>query len=439
MTQITSKVISLDHDGRGTLPCGAKTAHVRFAVPGDEIEATLVKRVKGELQGRLDRIVTPAPERVACECPYGGSCGGCPLQMLAYESQLKWKRTFVEQAFRAAGFDFAIPEAQASDALFRHRNRMDYVISPGEDGGIALGLKEPGRWWKTLDLKTCLMLSDDAVKCLAATRDWLKRNSVVPWDVRSHVGFARYLVIREGKNTGERLAILVTHGPELPDEAGLVEALSPFATTILHAVNPTITDLSIGETYRLLHGRPELTEEVNGIRYAIPPRSFFQTNTAGAAALSDIVRGLADLKGDETLLDLYCGVGFFSLQLAKSAKRVLGVELDADAIGAARRNAEANGALNVEFRPEKAEDLSWETEQPDVVLIDPPRSGLHPKVIDLLLEKAPPRIVYVSCNYNSLVKELPRFLTRYKLTKIRLLDMFPHTPHVETVVVFERM
>jgi 23S rRNA (uracil1939-C5)-methyltransferase len=178
---------------------------------------------------------------------------------------------------------------------------------------------------------------------------------------------------------------------------------------------------------------------VNGIRYAIPPRSFFQTNTAGAAALSDIVRGLADLKGDETLLDLYCGVGFFSLQLAKSAKRVLGVELDADAIGAARRNAEANGALNVEFRPEKAEDLSWETEQPDVVLIDPPRSGLHPKVIDLLLEKAPPRIVYVSCNYNSLVKELPRFLTRYKLTKIRLLDMFPHTPHVETVVVFERM
>lgn len=438
LSEVTGKVTALDRDGRGVLPCDRKEAHVRFAYPGDEIAATLVKRVKGELQGRLDRLISPSPDRIEARCPHAGECGGCPLQALDYGRQLEWKRRFVRDAFRGAGVEAAIPAPLPSPRLFGHRNRMDYVISRDREGTLALGLKEPGRWWKTLDLSTCLMLSEGAVACMRATRDWVRAEGITPWDARTHEGCARYLVIREGKTTGERMAILVTSESEPPGLARWVEAMAPLATSVYRAVNPRVTDLSIGDRYDLLAGDPLLHEEVDGVRYGIPPESFFQTNSEGAALLASEVSRLAALSGAETVLDLYCGTGFLSLQLRKRAKRVLGIELDPAAIRAAEANAAANGMRDVEFRAEKAEDLSWEAERPDLVTLDPPRSGLHPKVLELLLEKAPPRLVYVSCNYRSLAKELPRFLERYAIAEVALVDMFPHTPHVETVVSLVR-
>ncbi len=340
--EITGTVEAVGEDGRGILSASGKPVAVSFAFPGDDIRATLVKRSRGELRGQLEEIITPSPDRVAALCKHAGTCGGCPLQALGYKAQLHWKRQFAVNAFAEAKLEVTVPEVIGSPELFHHRNRMDYVIAQ-VDGAARIGLKEPGRWWRTFDMDDCLMLNPDAMKAVAATKQWLAKNSIEGWDARSHSGYARYLVIREGKNTNERMAILVTKEGELPAKDELVAALSPFATTVYHAVNATITDLSIGQSYDLLAGKPFLTEEVRGKRYNIPPTAFFQTNTVGATMLSEIVEEMAALTGKETVLDLYCGVGFFAIQLATKAKRVLGVELDPEAIRVASDNATMNG------------------------------------------------------------------------------------------------
>jgi 23S rRNA (uracil-5-)-methyltransferase RumA len=441
---------ALDDDGKGVLQVGEKQIHIPFVLPGDIVEAMPIKRQQGTLYGRMEAITKPSPDRITPPCPHVGSCGGCPLQALGYDAQKKWKRQFVVDAFTEQKLEIAIPEVMGETSLFHHRNRMDYVIGvdkqPNANGkfvsipdSLVIGLKENGRWWKTVDLSTCLMLSPESVEVMRRTKQWLTNHNLRGWDARTHEGDARYLVIREGKNTGERMVIIVTGDITLPDPADFVRTLGPLATTVYHAVNATITDLSIGQTYTLLSGAAVLSETINGITYHISPTAFFQTNTEGATLLAEIVRGFVQKGKHETILDLYCGVGFFALQLAKEATRVLGIEIDPSAIVSAQENAQRNKCANVEFRSEKAEQLSWETESPDLVIVDPPRAGLHPEVVKLLLQKLPNRIIYVSCNYRSLAKELPQFLTKYALTNIQLLDMFPHTPHVETVILLEKM
>lgn len=436
--EITGEITGMDESGAGTLTNAGKKILVRFAVPGDAVRAKIVKRRRGELLAEILEITSRAETRVAAACPDAARCGGCPLMTLEYSAQKIWKRKLVEEAFRETKLEIKIPEPIGCAALARHRNRIDYVIARNDFGEPVVGLKEPGRWWKTLELKNCLMLSPAANEILAVIREWLNEYSISIWDRRAKAGLLRYVVIREGKNTGKRMVILTVADLNVPDLDKLLPRLAPFATSVYLAVNPKITDLSIGEKYILLSGEKNLAEKVAEIKYEIPPVSFFQTSTAGAESLAETVIELADLEGRETVLDLFCGVGFFSLQLARRANRVLGVELDPAAVEAARRNAEQNGITNAEFRAEAAEALSWETEKPDLVLLDPPRAGLHPRVLKLLLEKLPPRIIYVSCNFRSLARELPIFLARYELKDIRLLDLFPHTPHVETVVVLAK-
>lgn len=426
--KLAMTVETFDERGRGVGRSDAKRTAAYFVIPGEKVEGVFVGRKQGVARMGDVAVVEASPDRVKPECPHAGSCGGCAWQHVRYERQAEEKRRAVEAALAPVG----VPVGSVSPAVerFHHRNRMDYVFGPGGE----LGLKEPGRWDKHLDLSTCLLLSEGGFEVVRRTRDWAKAHGIAPWDNRRHEGYLRYLVVREGKFTGERLATLVTAEGPLEHERELVEALSPLCTSIVHGINPTVTDLSIAATLRPLKGEPLLREKIGGVTYRIHPNAFFQTNSRMAEVLLETVRGLVFAGPHGKLLDLYCGGGFFSLALAKDVGSALGVELDAQAIAEAKAAAAENGIANVSYRAEAAEALSWESERPDVVIVDPPRSGLHPKVRRTLLEKLPPRIVYVSCGYKALAADLADLLKAYRAEPASCVDLFPHTPHIETVV-----
>lgn len=427
-------VTDIDKKGRGCGIVGGRASCAPFVVPGEEVEARLVARRRGILKMEVERVITPSLARVAPRCPYAGKCGGCAWQQFDYALQLEMKRTLLNKSLAAGGVGVTVRAVIPSPSLYYYRNRMDYGVGPKGE----LGLKEPGRWNAYLDLDDCFLLSPDAVRVMRRFRDYMRAEKLEPRDVRAHTGYARYLVIREGKNAGTRMVTIVTSEGALPAKDRLVETLRPLATTVYHGINPTITDLSVASKLELLHGAPMLEEKIEGKTFRIPPNGFFQTNTEMAGRLVETARGFLADRPAETLLDLYCGVGLFGICLADSAKKVMGVELDAEAIAASRDNASANGVAGATFIAAKAEDLLWRDERPDTVIVDPPRAGLHPKVAETLLALAPGRIIYVSCNHESFARDFGILGRDYRVSRAAALDLFPHSPHVELIALLER-
>ncbi len=422
---IKGKITDLDKKGRGTF----ENYVIPFTGPGDEVEATFVKRDSGQRIGRLAKVVTPSPDRIEAPCPHAGVCGGCLWQHLAYDAQLRLKRDMINRAFEQAGHEERITEVVPSTDTFYYRNRMDYVV--GWKGEV--GLKEYGSWNRYLDLSTCLLLDKETPHILQTVRDLMKELKLEPWDAKKYTGDVRYCVIRLGKNTNERMISLVVHDLSrvTPHASRLIEIFAPLCTSLYLAENPEITDVSQGKTLVLLHGNEFLTEEVNGLRYTIHPNSFFQTNTQMAGKLQMAVM---DCLPPGKILDLYCGLGFLGIAAAKLGCEVYGHELDAPAIELAKRNAEANGVADkTRWGAGPTEALDWSAEKPDAVIIDPPRAGLHPKALKALIDNKPPKIVYVSCNYHRLTDELKKLKEVYRLESLQALDLFPHTPHVEVI------
>ncbi|MSR85632.1 23S rRNA (uracil(1939)-C(5))-methyltransferase RlmD [Candidatus Uhrbacteria bacterium] len=393
-------------------------------------------------------------------CLHAGVCGGCVWQNLRYDAQLELKHQMINRAFSEAGHEEQIDRVIPCPDPFYYRNRMDYVI--GWKGEV--GLKEYGSWSRYVDLSTCLLLDEETPKILQTVRELMRDLKLEPWDAKFHRGLVRYCVVRLGKNTGERMITLVVHDLARFDDAvcrEITRRLAPLCTTLYLGENPDTTDLSLAKTLKLLHGNEYLTEEVNGLRYLIHPNSFFQTNSTMAAELQKTV--LAFLKQNKTIdsysnllscsvLDLYCGLGFFGIACAKQGATVEGYELDVQAIELAKRNAEINGvadrttfgagAIESLCHPREGGDLEIPAfagmTNYDAVIIDPPRSGLHPRVLKTLLDQAPKTIIYVSCNYKRLVEELKEFKTKYHVEQIAALDLFPQTPHVEVVVQLKK-
>jgi 23S rRNA (uracil-5-)-methyltransferase RumA len=325
-----------------------------------------------------------------------------------------------------------------------------------------LGLKEAGKWWSVVDLPKCFLQSEEANEILRRVSEWSKKSDLLFWDNKKQTGFLRALVIREGKNTGERLVMLVTAESEMGVDISVVDKnqRSPVirrqpndwreifldlfedgvATSVLCGISRRATDLSIADEIVALNGKPWLHEEINGLKYRIAPNSFFQTNSEMAAELQNTVTEFVAPKPEQKIADLYCGAGFFSLAFARAGAEVVGVEMDKAGIEAAKVNAELN-AIKADFFAAKIEDYFKDKNLAvdfDTVVLDPPRAGLHPKVLETLIEVLPQKIIYVSCNYNNLAKELPNFLQHYKISRIRALDLFPQTPHVEVVIELEK-
>lgn len=461
--RITGVIAGFDDKGRGVFDVALGNGKPRrMAVPfttvGDAIEATFIKRDKTELIGTLERIVTPGPDRV--EPPLKKFPGALWLH-IAYEAQLRFKRDLINGAFEEAGHaervETVIPDGPltAHGSLhFHYRNRMDFAVGPNGE----IGMKGFGSWNRFYDVTEDILLSPDTPKILDIFRDFLKTSGLKGWDNRKYEGDLRYVVIREGKNTGERMVIAVVKDlgrVRATHASPLRNLLSPLCTSLLIGEQSLITDISLSQKFETLTGNPWIEEIVNDVRYRIGPNSFFQTNSFMAAELQKIVESFvvpaqagtwlgspdSRLRGnDMKILDLYCGLGFFGIFLANesavhgSRLTVHGFEIDAEAVALAKHNAETNGVADrCDFVSGPAEDLSWKEIPADAVILDPPRSGLHPKVLKTVLEKKPRTIVYVSCNYHRLVEELKQFKTAYRVEHLAALDLFPHTPHVEVI------
>jgi 23S rRNA (uracil1939-C5)-methyltransferase len=432
------------------------------AVPGDRVRVRVFKKKRKHAEARVLEVIEPSPLRTTPRCRYFGVCGGCKWQHVQYAAQLGAKRDSVAGALRheAGLHDIAVEPTLPSPDVYFYRNKMEFSfgssrwltedeIASGEtfDRDFALGLHPAGAFGKVVDLHECHLQSELSVRVVNRVRQVARAEGWQPWDTRSHEGFLRHLVIRHGVHTGETLVNLVTNGfvhARMELLADVLRADCPEVTTFVNTIHTGLGQTAIGEETRTIYGPGLLRDRIGDLTFEIAPHAFFQTNTRGAHVLYTAARDAADLRPDDLMYDLYCGAGTISLFCAPHVRHVVGVELVPEAVANARANAARNGITNATF--ETGDMLKLFTPEfvrrhgrPDMLLVDPPRAGMHPKVVAQLAELAPERMVYVSCNPRSQARDLAAgLLDVYDVTRVQPVDMFPHTAHVETVVALRR-
>ncbi len=429
---------------------------VRGGVPGDEVDVTIRRLKKSYAEAEVTRIIRPSPLRQPARCRYFGSCGGCKWQHVDYEAQLSAKRQSVEEALKhAGGFDGVdVPDVIPSRLQFNYRNKMEFSfsahrwltkseIASGDrfDKSFALGLHAPGQFAKVLDIQECHLQSAQSVAIVNAIRGLSQTHSWKPWDTRSQRGLLRHLVIREGRRTNQRMVNLVTSRQDaevIGAVAELLQADEFEVDTFVHTVNDTPAQTAAGSQLTTVFGPGVIYEKIEGYEFRVAPQSFFQTNTEQAERLYQITRSLAELREDDLVYDLYCGAGSIAITLAPLVRQVIGVEVVESAVEDARFNAKLNKIENCQFF---AGDLARTFNdafiqshgRPDTLIVDPPRAGLHPKVVKRIAAVRPARLVYVSCNPQTQSRDLKELSNTYRLDAVQPIDLFPHTDHIENV------
>jgi 23S rRNA (uracil1939-C5)-methyltransferase len=444
--EVELHVDSLAYGGNGVARLNGFVVFVRRGLPGDTVRARVTKVKRNHAEAVALEVVEAGAPRVEAPClHYHEGCGGCRFQDLAYDAQLEAKAAQVRDAFeriaKLSGFE--LEPAVPAESVFHYRNKLEYSFTPGEDG-VALGLHRAGRWDEVLDIDTCWLTTDLGNAVRNAVREWARDEVLVPYDQGRQTGFLRHLVVREGRSTGQALVLLVTAPGDLPADT-FVQTLRRFpeVRSIHRAVNDSPAEVTNLPT-TLLWGEEAIEEEILGLRFRLRPNAFLQTNTAMCEVLYRLAGDYAALTGEETVYDLYCGTGTIGLSLARSALTVWGIELSGESVACAVENAELNGIANAAFFAgdvgRDLDELSDRAGPPDVVVVDPPRAGLAGKTLRRIARLEAPRLVYVSCNPTTLAgnaKELAGEFG-YRLERARPVDMFPHTPHVETVALFTR-
>lgn len=371
-------------------------------------------------------------------CSNEERCGSCGWSHIPYDKQLQQKLSDINGSFKLKKLDLRVDEIMPSPKTEHYRNRMDFVI----DFQGNVGLREKGKWWRVIDDHPCFLGDEKIDELFAVVRAWAKSAGLSFWDRKAHTGLLRYAVIR-ATSLGESMLTIVTSAPAADAERNtILAALRDLvdiskATTVVWSINHTITDVSFGDELQVIHGEGVIHEDINGVKYRISPNAFFQTNSNAAPLLLDTVRDFAGDLTDKTLLDLYCGTGFFAVAMTPNAKKTIGVELVPEAIADAKLNAELNH-VDVEFHDAKTEEFNWMHLGGDVVILDPPRSGMHDKALADVIAAKPERIVYISCNYKNFAREMVLLKEHYDIEAMRAIDMFPHTPHVELVTALKR-
>jgi 23S rRNA (uracil1939-C5)-methyltransferase len=439
--EIELSIESLAYGGNGVARHDGFVVFVRGGLPGDRVRARVTKVKRGFAEGVASALLEPGPDRVGAPCRHFGTCGGCRFQDLAYEVQLVQKAQQVRDALVRIGrvTDPPLEPIVPAASIYGYRNKLEYSFSAGEDG-VELGFHRAGRWDEVIGIEECLLTTDLGNAVRLAVRDWAREERLDPYDQATGEGYLRHLVVREGRNTCQVLVVLVTAPGELFESGYLVDVLRRFAEvrSIHWAINDTRAEQTNLPT-RLLWGDDAIEEEILGLRFRLRPSAFLQTNTEMAEQLYGFAREFAGLTGVENVFDLYCGTGTIGLTLAPDARTVWGLEISEEAVACAIENAELNGIENVRFFAgnvgQTLEELVENAGIPDVVIVDPPRAGLAGKALKRTGALHAQRIVYVSCNPTTLASDVQvlRDDYGYELVRCRPVDMFPHTPHVESV------
>jgi 23S rRNA (uracil1939-C5)-methyltransferase len=445
--ELELRIDSLAYGGNGVARLDGFVVFVRRGLPGDTVRARVTKVKRNHAEAVAVAVVEPGAARVEAPCRhYHEGCGGCRFQDLAYEVQLSAKADQVRDALHRIGglTEFELEPALGANAVFHYRNKLEYSFTGGPDG-VALGFHRAGRWDEVLAVEKCWLTTDLGNAIREAVAAWARTEGLAPFDQETQAGFLRHLVVREGRSTGQALVTLVTAPGELAGADRLVETLRRFpeVRSMNWAVNDTPAEVTNLPT-RVLWGDEAIEEEILGLRFRIRPNAFLQTNTAMCEELYRLALEYAALTGEETVYDLYAGIGTIGLAMARDALTVWGVEASEESVACALENAELNGIANAAFFAGDVAaavgELRDRAGDPDVVVVDPPRAGLTGKALRLVGGLEAERLVYVSCNPTTLAgnaKELTGELG-YRLERARPVDMFPHTPHVETVALFRR-
>ena len=457
--ELELKIESLAYGGMGVAKKDNFVIFVKGAIPGQIVNARVYKKKKGYAEAQTLNIVSESPNAVEPKCNHFYICS--KIQNLSYKEQLKEKGNQVEDAFqRLGGFkEFKLKKVIEGDPTFYYRNKMEFTFSPhrwvlesepeGVDKSFALGLHIPGRYDKILDINNCYIQPQIGNKILQVAREACNSNSdLKPYDPKTHIGFLRHLMIRYGVNTNQLMVNVVTAYDDINKLSPLTDTLLnkfPEITSLVNNVNTRKADVAFGEFEILLFGKPYIEEKLGDLTFEISANSFFQTNTLQGEVLYNEVLKAANLKGDEIVFDLYCGAGSIALYLAKKAKEVFGFEVIRSSLENATKNAKNNKIKNAVFLKAnldtffKSGQLPRRIPKPDIVIVDPPRAGMHPDMTNYLHKFKAKKIVYVSCNPTTQARDAKILYEKgYHIKSAVMVDMFPHTPHIETVVLFSK-
>jgi 23S rRNA (uracil1939-C5)-methyltransferase len=411
---------------------------VRGAMPGDRVRARIGKSKRAYAEADLSGLLEPGPDRIEPVADHPGA----PWQVLRYDRQLEIKKHQIVDALKRIGklSDYELEPIVPAVQQWRYRNKLEYSFGTDTEGRLVCGFHAPGRWDQIVEIRDCLLASKPGNEARERVVQFCRDQRLTVYDRRAGTGFLRNLVVREGRRTGQLQVRLVTAPGEL-DRDALIEAVATPNTSLLWTQTDSVAETTQGGETKLLAGQERLHEELRGLQLRISPDAFFQTNTEMAEELYGIAIEYAGLKGSERLYDLYCGIGTIGLAMAPRAAELFGMEIVEDAVADAIKNARHNEIENAKFFAGDVRlalrELVATAGKPDVLIVDPPRAGLSQKIVRRIIEAGPSRIVYVSCNPTTLAPNAAQLVEAgYTLQKVRPVDMFPQTPHIECVAQF---
>lgn len=445
--QLELCVESITHEGEGVARHQGYTVFVPEALPGDRVVAEVISTRKQYGRALPLAVLQASPDRVDAPCPYYDRCGGCQLMHADYPAQRRYKADQVYSALkRIGGFgDVPVPPVLGMQEPWLYRNKAHLPVGR-ECGALIAGFYER-RSHRLVDVQSCLIQAEANNLALQASRQVAVEFGMSTYDEANHTGLLRSMLIRSSLATGELMIVYVVNAPELPCAKEMGErlaALAPGLVSFQYNVNTRPGNTLLGPRTELVYGRDHIVDELLGLSFKVSPRSFYQVNPEQTAVLYETARQFAGLTGGESVIDLYCGVGTIGLSMARGAARVTGIEVVPEAVEDARQNALLNGITNARFLCGTAEvempRLVAEAERFDVVLLDPPRAGCEKALLDAVIATDPAKVVYVSCNPATLARDA-KYLAEhgYALRQVQPVDMFPHTTHVETVVLITRV
>lgn len=456
IVELTIDDIGAEGNGVGRID-GEYVVFVPKTVPGDKVRVKIKKKKKKFAESSLLEILEPSAFRIEPRCEYFGTCNGCKMQHVEYNKQLEIKQSIVKNAFeRIGGFqNVFIPPVIGSEDIYFYRNKLEFSFGNDRwltvedmqkeniDKSFAVGYHIPGFYEKILDIRTCYLQSETTNKILNLTREFFKPKGTTIYSTKTHSGYLRFLTVRRAVNSNGLMVNLITYdsNPELIEEySAMLLKEVPEVTTLVNSLTESKAQVALADNFNVIYGDGFIQEKIGNYKFKITPNSFFQTNSKQCETLFDTVADFAEFSKDENVLDLYCGCGAISLYISGMVKSVYGVELSPESISMANVNAELNNVTNCQFKDMDVKDYldkliaAPESKRFDTIILDPPRSGIHPKAAESLLGYSAKKIIYVSCNPGTQARDLALLKERYDILKIQPVDMFPHTFHIENVV-----